>query len=80
MAGDKNEEHHFVQNLTDAGCDGKTTQQCLCFFQTRKFTEVLQALAAHRAELLEAIHGNQEKIDCLDYLIYQIKKEMGKKE
>ena len=80
MAAGNNDEQNFLQNLTDAGCDGKTTQQCLCFFQEGKFIEVVQALAAHRAELLEAIHSSQEKIDCLDYLIYQIKKEMGKKE
>ena len=79
MTADNKDENNFLQNLKDAGCDSKTTQRCLCFFQERKFTEVLQALAAHRAELLEEIHGGQERIDCLDFLIYKIKKEMVKR-
>lgn len=80
MITDQNNETTFLQNLMDAGCDEQTIQQCLCYFQAKKLAEILQTLAAHRAALLDTIHSDQEKIDCIDYLIYNTKKELGKGE
>lgn len=33
----------------------------------------LVLLEKHRKKLLDAVHENQKKIDCLDYLIYQVR-------
>ena len=62
------------QNLRDAGCDNKTIQ---LFFQCRQegnFSSQLSLLSAHRQELLAALHREEKRIDCLDYLIYLLQK------
>lgn len=42
--------------------------------------EQLRFLSAHRVKLLDQVHESQEKLDCLDYLIYSMKnnKKKGK--
>ena len=70
------QEAAIRQNLQDAGFDADTTRQCMALWQARQCAQMLQLLAAHRASLLHAIHSSQYKLDCLDYLLYQIKKEM----
>ena len=34
-------------------------------------------LELHRKTLLDNVHSEERKISCLDYLLYQIKKEYG---
>ena len=41
----------------------------------RAFREQKKLLRKHRAALLEAIHGEQKKLDCLDDLLYLLEKE-----
>ena len=62
----------IYQNLKDAGCDKKTTDQCMSIVQKGAYTEMLPILAQHRAGLLLAVRSGQKQIDCLDYLIYKI--------
>lgn len=65
----------ILQNLKDAGCDPKTVEQ---FFLLRKAgdrKEQLKLLSIHRKQLLDKVHREEKRIDCLDYLVYQIKKE-----
>jgi len=61
------------QNLRDAGCD----EECICKFMEDlnqgKAQEVLKLLEGHRRTLLDAMHREQKRIDCLDYLMYQMK-------
>ena len=35
-----------------------------------------KSLQCHRCCLLDKLHEEQKKIDCLDYLIYTLKKQM----
>jgi len=44
--------------------------------QERK--ELLHILSHHRRELLDLVHQSEKRIDCLDYLIYQIEKQENK--
>lgn len=55
-------EQLLLRNLRDAGCDEESIQQ---YFQW-------QAEGRER-EQLEQIHINQERLDCLDYLLYTMK-------
>ncbi|NCB93048.1 MAG: hypothetical protein EOM40_10900 [Clostridia bacterium] len=64
----------IIQNLADAGCGQETVADFLhCMEQGNKKKE-LCVLKKHRKELLDCLHENQKKIDCLDYLIYHIEK------
>ena len=63
------------QNLLDAGCGSDTIQQCMDLVKRRESAELLRLLSRHRRELLDIVHQNEKRIDCLDYLIYQIEKQ-----
>ena len=63
------------QNLLDAGCGSDTVQRCMDLVKRRESAELLRLLSRHRRELLDTVHQNEKRIDCLDYLIYQIEKQ-----
>ena len=63
------------ENLKDAGCDLKTISRCEVLAQDKKKAELMRVLSLHRRALLDAVHENERRIDCLDYLIYQIEKQ-----
>ena len=63
------------QNLLDAGCGSDTIQQCMELVKKRECAKLLRLLSRHRRELLDTVHQNEKRIDCLDYLIYQIEKQ-----
>ena len=63
------------QNLLDAGCGSDTVQQCMDLIKKQESAELLRLLSRHRRELLDTVHQSEKRIDCLDYLIYQIEKQ-----
>lgn len=62
-----------MQNLEDAGCGRESIEEYFALEGKGKIKDQLILLERHREELLNAVHENQKKIDCLDYLIYQIR-------
>lgn len=60
------------QNLIDAGCSKDTITR---FFESRSQQERLRILDKQRKQLLEIYHSDAQKIDRLDFLVYQLKKE-----
>ncbi|MGI5962399.1 MAG: hypothetical protein ACOX7N_01630 [Lawsonibacter sp.] len=62
------------QNLMDAGCNTAMIRQCMALVQQAKEPDLLQLLSRYRLDLLDAVHEQQRKIDCLDFLLYQLKK------
>ena len=71
---------HIRQNLLDAGCDQQTTDSCMACFSEGNMAKMLPALAKHRRALLEELHKEQKRIDCLDYLVYTIERNEKKGE
>lgn len=63
-----------VQNLKDAGCDGDTVKQFIALAETGEKQGQFKLLEKHRSELLDKVHKSEKQIDCLDYLIYQMRK------
>ena len=64
------------QNLVDAGCDEETTERCMALAKEHRKDDIFPLLSAHRAALLNAIHTGQRQIDCLDFLVYTMRKEL----
>lgn len=62
----------LLRNLKDAGCDEATIQKYLQLQQEGKRQEQLRLLALYRASLLDRLHVDQNRIDCLDYLLYNM--------
>lgn len=58
------------QNLVDAGCSPEFIER---FDHTQSEAERMRQLQRRRKELLGGIHSEQRKLDCLDYLIYQMR-------
>lgn len=62
------------QNLIDAGCDRQATDMCMAFIKEGQILDMMPILRKHRNALLDSVHKGQKQIDCLDYLLYKIKK------
>jgi len=67
----------IIQNLIDSGIDKtiaeKYTQQLL----NGDVSKTIIFLRKHRKTLLDEVHKNQKQIDCLDFLLYQLGKEIN---
>lgn len=72
------EKNHIIQNLVDAGCDTDMIGNFLFLMERETYGEQIQLLGTHRKMLLEALHQEQKRIDCLDYLLYQLEKQHGR--
>lgn len=72
--GDYTSIQAVVQNLEDAECDSQTVEQFMELKKEGKAMEQLNLLSMHRKCLLDRVHAEEKRIDCLDYLVYQIKK------
>lgn len=72
----KNDED-ILQNLKDADCSSEFIEE---FFKLKKYGHsklLVQLLFKHKNYLLENLHKAQRKIDCLDYLIFQINRSIA---
>ena len=66
----------LVQNLRDAGCDGKTVARFLQLLEEENTEqERLALINRHRDSTLDEIHLRQKQLDCLDCLRYRIQKK-----
>ena len=58
--------------LADAGLPEATITEILSLLGEGRDIAVRRILARHRTSLLNTVHENQTRIDCLDYLIYDM--------
>lgn len=68
-------EMQIVQNLKDAGCPDDFIQTFMETLAQGKTADGVKLLQKHRRFLLNSTHAWQKRIDCLDYLLYQIKEQ-----
>ncbi len=80
-----------VQNLKDAGCAQDIIECCMTCMEQGKKNELLKRLEEHRKGLLHKVHKaklspenesclEEKQIDCLDYLVYQIRRCESKRD
>lgn len=62
-----------VQNLRDAGCSPDTIRCFMEYFDQGDWKDQLELLEEHRENILNRVHEEERQIDCLDYLVYQIR-------
>ncbi|MCI8388620.1 MAG: hypothetical protein HFE63_09170 [Clostridiales bacterium] len=62
------------ENLKDSGCGSELTERVIQLIKFGNINETLQLLSDHRKTVLDNCHAEQKKIDCLDYLVYQLEK------
>ena len=63
-----------IQNLKDAGCTPEMMECIMAHLDEDDMGELLKLLEQHRSCLLSTVHEREKQIDCLDYLVYQIKR------
>lgn len=63
-----------IQNLEDAGCAQDIIECCIACMEQGKKNELLKRLEDHRKGLLLKVHEEEKHINCLDYLVYQIRR------
>lgn len=70
----------LLQNLQDAGCDQATIDCCMSMAnESADIIKMLPLLQKFRTCLLDGIHKEQDKLESLDYLIYQLKKKQNER-
>ena len=68
-------EAQVLQCLTDAGCDDSLIERFEAMRRAASRGGQLALLNEHRRLLLDRIHAEQKKLDCLDYLLWSIKED-----
>lgn len=74
MALITNTEEIIRQNLKDAGCGDRLTEEVIRLIKLQQTRSALSLLSKHRRVILRNCRAEQKKIDCLDYLVYQLEK------
>lgn len=64
----------LAQNLRDAGCKPEQVEQFFALRETGDVKGQMKFLRHQRENLLDEVHMGQKRIDCLDYLVYQMGK------
>lgn len=62
------------ENLKDAGFDADNTRRCMEMISSGSYDDLYRFLAGHRKELLDSVHESTRQLDCLDYLVYKLRK------
>ena len=65
------------QNLEDAGCTKDFIKHYMSLQDHGKEKEQVEILEGYRKELVKQMHDVQEKLDCLDYLLFYKRKQTG---
>ena len=63
-----------IRNLKDAGCCQEMVQSFMTYLEQGNLKGQLELLEKRRDCLLEQVHEEEKQIDCLDYLVYQIRR------
>ncbi|HJG81771.1 MAG TPA: hypothetical protein K8V78_01525 [Lacrimispora saccharolytica] len=61
-----------LQNLKDAGCTDEMVEKFMALQDSEDEEQQIRLLSGHRKHLLKKLHKDEKRIDCLDYLIYQM--------
>lgn len=71
-------ETDMIRNLQDAGCDETTIQAFMDELREGKLGKGEKLLEQHRRSLLNDLHAEQKKIDCLDYFLFMLQRQSSK--
>ena len=68
----ENQELLLLRSLKDAGCGTLLIEKIQRLEKQGEIREQFRLLARHRSRLLKRLHAVQEKVDCLDYLLFHM--------
>ncbi|MCI8956669.1 MAG: hypothetical protein HFG29_06730 [Eubacterium sp.] len=65
----------IIMCLQEIGCNQITIEKYLKMSKENDIEGMVKMLSCIRCRVLEQIHEKQEKLDCLDYIIFKLKKD-----
>ncbi|MDO4260921.1 MAG: hypothetical protein Q4C82_02490 [Eubacteriales bacterium] len=80
MSVETKEQDAVIQNLKDAGCSREQVEEFLEICGEGDIKRQMRFLERHRQALLDAMHLEQRRIDCLDYLVFRMRKAVERSE
>lgn len=66
----------MVQNLKDAGCGPDKILAVCRLCEGGQIQDAIRLLRQHRCGLMDHLHQSQSRVDCLDYLVCRMEKEL----
>ena len=65
------------ENLLDAGCTEDSALAVERLYRAGQLGDALRQVKVIRCDLMDELHQSQRKVDCLDYLIRQMEREIN---
>lgn len=62
----------LIRLLKELNCKNADLRQIREFILTGEYSSAAILLRRHRAALLEDLHESQSRVDCLDFIVYQM--------
>lgn len=75
MAEFQNSEKGILQCLKDCGCDERTAEQFIAYGQEARLRDQIRLLNRRRRSLMDDLHENQRKVDCIDFMIRELEQK-----
>lgn len=63
--------------LDDIGYPLKEKAEILKYAESHDIQNIIRLLRRHRQSTLDTIHKKEKQISCLDYLVFQLEKELN---
>lgn len=63
--------------MKDAGCGEEIITKICRLYAEGQVKDAVKILRRHRCSLMEQLHDSQSKVDCLDFLVWQMEKSQG---
>lgn len=63
--------------LDDIGYPLKEKAEILKYAESHDIQNIIRLLRRHRQSTLDTIHKEEKQISCLDYLVFQLEKELN---
>ena len=80
MAEFRDSEKAVRQCLKDCGCDERTAEQFLAYGQEARRRDQIRHLNRRRRSLMDDLHENQKKVDCIDFMIRELERKRSERD
>ena len=67
----------MTENLRDMGLSDDNIVKCLQMVESGQYQALDRFLKSYRQTLLDSVHKYSDRIDCLDYFTYTLRKNGG---
>ncbi len=67
----------MAENLRDMGLDEDSISKCLTMIKNGQYQALDRFLKSYRQTLLDSVHAYNDRINCLDYFTYTLRKNGG---